>query len=266
MVSLEFFIDIILPLHCCPGVDLSCNRNEYQEYILGGKGSWCVGLTTLPPSWANCLDSGSLNLLEPSGPVQACNGIALPFYPEYKTTLHIRWHPLHTVLRNICTQHKFNCILCTVYCVLCTVYSVLCIVCCVQCAVYCVQCTVYYLIIRQTPTLLPHHYFSYDKSSVYIPLDMEVTCCLSTETGNVYFKCEINMHISYLVPKKLKWCQFRYYTFCFKIYCEVRQVCTGFLCYENTVSILTFNTLIHLASWISSAAKTCLCFCFISVC
>jgi hypothetical protein len=25
------------------------------------------------------LKSGSLNLLEPSGPVQACNGIALPF-------------------------------------------------------------------------------------------------------------------------------------------------------------------------------------------
>jgi len=27
----------------------------------------------------NVLKSGSLNLLEPSGPVQACNGIALPF-------------------------------------------------------------------------------------------------------------------------------------------------------------------------------------------
>jgi len=26
------------------------------------------------------LKSGSLNLLEPSGPVQACNGIALPFF------------------------------------------------------------------------------------------------------------------------------------------------------------------------------------------
>jgi len=26
------------------------------------------------------LKSGSHNLLEPSGPVQACNGIALPFY------------------------------------------------------------------------------------------------------------------------------------------------------------------------------------------
>jgi hypothetical protein len=26
------------------------------------------------------MKSGSLNLLEPSGPVQACNGIALPYY------------------------------------------------------------------------------------------------------------------------------------------------------------------------------------------
>ena len=26
------------------------------------------------------LKSGNLNLLEPSGPVQACNGIALPFF------------------------------------------------------------------------------------------------------------------------------------------------------------------------------------------
>jgi len=29
------------------------------------------------------LKSGSLNLLEPSGPVQACNGIALPFFLMY---------------------------------------------------------------------------------------------------------------------------------------------------------------------------------------
>jgi hypothetical protein len=49
--------------------------NEYQEYFLGGKGCRCVGLTTLPPSCAD--KSGILNLLEPSGPVQACNGIAL---------------------------------------------------------------------------------------------------------------------------------------------------------------------------------------------
>jgi hypothetical protein len=43
----------------------------------GGKGGRCVGLTTLPPSCADCLASGSLNPLEP-GPVQTCNGIALP--------------------------------------------------------------------------------------------------------------------------------------------------------------------------------------------
>jgi len=32
------------------------------------------------------------------------------------------------------------------------------------------------------------------------------------------------------------------------------------------LTFLTFNTLIHLATWISSTAKTCLCFYFISVC
>ena len=32
------------------------NRNEYQEYFLGGKGGRCVGLTTLPPSCADCLE------------------------------------------------------------------------------------------------------------------------------------------------------------------------------------------------------------------
>jgi len=33
MVSLEFFIDIILG----PGVDSPSNKNEYQEYFLGVK-------------------------------------------------------------------------------------------------------------------------------------------------------------------------------------------------------------------------------------
>jgi len=35
----------------------------------GGKGDRWVGLTTLPPSCADVLKSGSLNPLEPSGPV-----------------------------------------------------------------------------------------------------------------------------------------------------------------------------------------------------
>jgi hypothetical protein len=34
--------------------DSASNRNEYQEYFLGGKDGPCVGLTTLPPS---CTDS-----------------------------------------------------------------------------------------------------------------------------------------------------------------------------------------------------------------
>jgi len=37
----------------------------------GGKGGRCVGLTTLPSSCASCHEtSGTLNLLELSGPVQ----------------------------------------------------------------------------------------------------------------------------------------------------------------------------------------------------
>ena len=53
-----------------PGVDSASDRNEYQEYFLGGKGGRCVGLITLSSK------SGSLNLLEPSRPVQACTEIA----------------------------------------------------------------------------------------------------------------------------------------------------------------------------------------------
>jgi hypothetical protein len=48
------------------------NRNEYQEYFLGGKGGRCVGLTTYHLHVPTVLKSGSLNLLEPSGPVHAC--------------------------------------------------------------------------------------------------------------------------------------------------------------------------------------------------
>ena len=44
----------------------------------GGRGGRCVRLTTLPPSCAVVMKSGNLNFLEPSGPLQACNGTALP--------------------------------------------------------------------------------------------------------------------------------------------------------------------------------------------
>ena len=47
------------------------------RYISWGKGGRCVRLTTLPPSCAVVMKSGESNFLEPSGPVQACNGTAL---------------------------------------------------------------------------------------------------------------------------------------------------------------------------------------------
>jgi len=50
MVSLGFFINIIYT------VALLLWGNEYQENMLGGKGGRCVGLTTLPPSVADCLE------------------------------------------------------------------------------------------------------------------------------------------------------------------------------------------------------------------
>ena len=60
--------------HYGPRVDSASNRNEYQEYFLGGggeggKGGRCVGLTTLPPSCADCRE-----ILEPQPPgtLRAC--------------------------------------------------------------------------------------------------------------------------------------------------------------------------------------------------
>ena len=75
-----FFIDIkFFRSHYGPGVDSASNRNEYRNYFLDKKRP-VRKADNLPPSCAVVTKSGSLNLLEPSGPVQSCNGIALPFY------------------------------------------------------------------------------------------------------------------------------------------------------------------------------------------
>jgi len=58
MVSVGFFINLTLWPHYGPGADSASERNEYQRYLLGrGRGkvaARCVGLTTLPPSCADC--------------------------------------------------------------------------------------------------------------------------------------------------------------------------------------------------------------------
>jgi len=52
-----------------------------RNISLGGKGGQCVWLTTLHHLHVPIvLKSGNLNLLESSGPLQACHGIAVRFY------------------------------------------------------------------------------------------------------------------------------------------------------------------------------------------
>jgi len=96
LVSLEFLIDIkSFRSHYGPGVDSASNRNEYQEHFLGSKGGQCVRLTTLPPSCAVVIKSGNLNFVEPSGPLQACNGTALPFTRCFDTVAGVGLWPRH---------------------------------------------------------------------------------------------------------------------------------------------------------------------------
>ena len=77
LVSLEFFIYIkSFRSHYGPGVDSASVPGAFP----GGKGGRCIRLTTLPPSCAIVMKSGNLNFLEPSGPLQACKGTALPFF------------------------------------------------------------------------------------------------------------------------------------------------------------------------------------------
>jgi len=73
-------------LYCGPGVDSASNRNEYQEYFLGGRSGRCVGLTTLPPSCADCL---KIWQPQPPGTLKACNrpeeGLLYLYYTELQT-------------------------------------------------------------------------------------------------------------------------------------------------------------------------------------
>jgi hypothetical protein len=93
MVSMEFFIDIILP---------ASNRNEYYEYSIwggrgGGKGGRCVGLTTSPPSGADFLEI--LNPHALSRPVQGL------FYLCYRWHYRILSASLITTFHSTLTVH-----------------------------------------------------------------------------------------------------------------------------------------------------------------
>jgi hypothetical protein len=63
MVSLDFFVDLILLAALWSWVDSASDRNEYQAYFQRSKGGQCIGQTILPIVW-KC---GSLNFQTPPG-------------------------------------------------------------------------------------------------------------------------------------------------------------------------------------------------------
>jgi len=89
MVSLDFFLLTSFRPHYGPGVGSASNINEYQEYFLGVKAAGAKGWHPYHIHVSIVLKSGSLKLLEPSGPVQACNGIALPYWMKLKACFNI---------------------------------------------------------------------------------------------------------------------------------------------------------------------------------
>jgi hypothetical protein len=70
---------------CGPGVDSVSNRNEYQEYFLGGKSGRYVRLTTLPLSCDECLELlGASTSFKPQGHPRRVQELLylLPFTPS----------------------------------------------------------------------------------------------------------------------------------------------------------------------------------------
>jgi hypothetical protein len=112
-VSPGFFFPWHLTVPCALGSTQPL-KNEYQVN-LGGKGGRCVRLTTYHLHVPMSRNLGAFNLLEPFGPLQACNGTASAFYsPSDSLIIVILPKYIHVFV--ICT------IVFTVSCTVCTVF------------------------------------------------------------------------------------------------------------------------------------------------
>jgi hypothetical protein len=58
-------------------VDLASNRNEYQEYFVGDKSVMCIGLTNLPPSFADYQNNWQP---QPHRTLRACQGLRRDYF------------------------------------------------------------------------------------------------------------------------------------------------------------------------------------------
>ena len=88
VVLLEFYIDIkSFRSQYGPGVDSAADRNEYQEYFLGGKGGRCVRVTR---------NLGTVTSWNPLGPSGAVTGLLYLYFlkthlflmPNFKFIVH----------------------------------------------------------------------------------------------------------------------------------------------------------------------------------
>ena len=101
----NFSLTLSFQPHYGPGVDSVSNRKEYQEYFLGVKAASVWGWQPYHLHVPTVLKSGRLILLEPSGPVQACNGIALPSLLNMPNTEHTQiYHLKINIFCVICTS------------------------------------------------------------------------------------------------------------------------------------------------------------------
>jgi hypothetical protein len=106
-------IDIILLAALWPWGNSASNRNKYQEYFLGGKGSWSIGLTTLPPS---CADCHRIWKPQPPGTLKACPHLYTDYFTFFILLKERRFNDiamiqakLQDALAKLQTMHFIKC-------------------------------------------------------------------------------------------------------------------------------------------------------------